>query len=233
MIQNQSKIMKSLLVIPTLNEIDGMKQVISKINHDWIDEILIVDGGSIDGTIEEAKKQNINVLMQTTKGSHGAAILDAFNSSDADYLLMFGADGNNEPEEIPKMLSKIKEGYDQVINSRFSKTSKNDDAGLIDGFGNRMFTFFANLFFGGNLPDTLSSSRAITRKAWDEIEMDELGLSNVYQISIRGMIKKQKIFSLAANEPARVGGERKMHRIPTGIQLSLRLLKELSWKGKT
>jgi len=225
--------MKSLLVIPTLNEIDGMKQVISKINHDWVDEILIVDGGSIDGTIEEAKKQNINVLMQTTKGSHGAAILDAFNSSDADYLLMFGADGNNEPEEIPKMLSKIKEGYDQVINSRFSKTSKNDDAGLIDGFGNRMFTFFANLFFGGNLPDTLSSSRAITRKAWDEIKMDELGLSNVYQISIRGMIKKQKIFSLAANEPARVGGERKMHRIPTGIQLSLRLLKELSWKGKT
>jgi glycosyltransferase involved in cell wall biosynthesis len=223
--------MKSLLVIPTLNEIDGMKQVISKINHDWVDEILIVDGGSIDGTIEEAKKQNINVLMQTTKGSHGAAILDAFNSSDADYLLMFGADGNNEPEEIPKMLSKIKEGYDQVINSRFSKTSKNDDAGLIDGFGNRMFTFFANLFFGGNLPDTLSSSRAITRKAWDEIKMDELGLSNVYQISIRGMIKKQKIFSLAANEPARIGGERKMHRIPTGIQLSLRLLKELSWKG--
>ena len=231
MIQNQSKIMKSLLVIPTLNEIDGMKQVISKINHDWVDEILIVDGGSIDGTIEEAKKQNINVLMQTTKGSHGAAILDAFNSSDADYLLMFGADGNNEPEEIPKMLSKIKEGYDQVINSRFSKTSKNDDAGLIDGFGNRMFTIFANLVFGGNLPDTLSSSRAITRKAWDEIEMDELGLSNVYQISIRGMIKKQKIFSLAANEPARVGGERKMHRLPTGIQLSLRLLKELSWKG--
>ena len=40
--------MKSLLVIPTLNEIDGMKQVISKINHDWVDEILIVDGGSID-----------------------------------------------------------------------------------------------------------------------------------------------------------------------------------------
>ena len=223
--------MKSLLVIPTLNEIDGMKQVISKINHDWVDKVIIVDGGSTDGTIEEAKKQNIEVLMQKTKGSHGAAILDAFNSTDADYLLMFGADGNNEPEEIPKMLSKIKEGYDQVINSRFSKTSKNDDAGLIDGFGNRMFTFFANLFFGGNLPDTLSSSRAITRKAWDEIKMDELGLSNVYQISIRGMIKKQKIFSLAANEPARIGGERKMHRIPTGIQLSLRLLKELSWKG--
>ena len=78
--------MKSLLVIPTLNEIDGMKQVISKINHDWVDKIIIVDGGSTDGTIEEAKKQNIEVLIQTTKGSHGAAILDAFNSTDADFF---------------------------------------------------------------------------------------------------------------------------------------------------
>ena len=94
--------MKSLLVIPTLNEIDGMKQVISKIKKEWVDEILIVDGGSTDGTIEEAKRQNLNVMMQKTKGSHGAAILDSFNSSDADYLLMFGADGNNEPEEIPR-----------------------------------------------------------------------------------------------------------------------------------
>ena len=223
--------MKSLLVIPTLNEIDGMKQVISKIKKEWVDEILIVDGGSTDGTIEEAKRQNLNVMMQKTKGSHGAAILDSFNSSDADYLLMFGADGNNEPEEIPRMLAKIKEGYDQVINSRFAKTSINEDAGLIDGSGNRMFTFFANLFFGGNLSDTLSSSRAITKKAWNEIKLDELGLSDVYQISIRGLIKKQKIISLDANEPARIGGERKMHRIPTGIQLASRLLKELSWRG--
>ena len=58
--------MKSLLVIPTLNEIDGMKQVISKIKKEWVDEILIVDGGSTDGTIEEAKRQNLNVMMQKT-----------------------------------------------------------------------------------------------------------------------------------------------------------------------
>ena len=67
---------------------------------------------------------NILPVATVIKGSIIWFLLDAFNSSDADYLLMFGADGNNEPEEIPKMLSKIKEGYDQVINSRFSKTSK-------------------------------------------------------------------------------------------------------------
>ena len=70
--------MKIALIIPTLNEVDGMKEVVSKIRKEWVDEIIIVDGGSTDGTIEEAKKQNLTVINQKTKGKHGAAIYDGF-----------------------------------------------------------------------------------------------------------------------------------------------------------
>ena len=223
--------MTSLLVIPTLNEVDGMKQVIPLIKKEWVDEILIVDGGSTDGTIEEAKKLNLKVMQQKSKGSLGAAIYDGFESTDAEYLLMFGADGNNEPEEIPKMLEKIKEGYDQVIISRFGKTSINEDAGVIDGFGNKMFTAITNIFFHGQFTDTLSSSRAFTKKAWDEIKFDAFGLDSVLQMSIRGLIKNQKIIEIIGNERARVGGERKMHRIPTATRLTARIIRELFWKG--
>ena len=216
--------MKSALIIPTLDEIDGMKQVVSKIKKEWVDEIIIVDGDSTDGTIEEAKRQNLKVLMQKTKGvsghgALGAAILDGFNSSDADYLLMFGADGNNDPLEIPRMLEKIKEGYDQVINTRFGKTSGPKSTGFIDYFG--------NILFGGNLTDTLSSSRAITRKAWKEIKLDELGPSSVYQISVLGLVKKHKFFEIDANEGHRIGGERKMQRIYTGKTCISILMKAL------
>jgi len=223
--------MSSLLVIPTLNEVDGMKQVISLIKKEWVDEILIVDGGSTDGTIEEAKKLNLKVIQQKSKGSLGAAIYDGFESTKAEYLLMFGADGNNEPEEIPKMLEKIKEGYDQVIISRFGKTSINEDAGIIDAFGNKMFTAITNIFFRGQFTDTLSSSRAFTKKAWDEIKFDAFGLDSVLQMSIRGLIKNQKIIEIVGNERARVGGERKMHRIPTATRLTARIIRELFWKG--
>ena len=223
--------MSSLLVIPTLNEVDGMKQVIPLIKKEWVDEILIVDGGSTDGTIEEAKKLNLKVIQQKSKGSLGAAIYDGFESTKAEYLLMFGADGNNEPEEIPKMLEKIKEGYDQVIISRFGKTSINEDAGVIDGFGNKMFTAITNIFFHGQFTDTLSSSRAFTKKAWDEIKFDAFGLDSVLQMSIRGLIKNQKIIEIVGNERARVGGERKMHRIPTATRLTARIIRELFWKG--
>jgi len=223
--------MSSLLVIPTLNEVDGMKQIIPLIKKEWVDEILIVDGGSTDGTVEEAKKLNLKVMQQKSKGSLGAAIYDGFESTDAEYLLMFGADGNNEPEEIPKMLEKIKEGYDQVIISRFGKTSINEDAGVIDGFGNKMFTAITNIFFHGQFTDTLSSSRAFTKKAWDEIKFDAFGLDSVLQMSIRGLIKNQKIIEIVGNERARVGGERKMHRIPTATRLTARIIRELFWKG--
>ena len=223
--------MSSLLVIPTLNEVDGMKQVIPLIKKEWVDEILIVDGGSTDGTVEEAKKLNLKVMQQKSKGSFGAAIYDGFESTDAEYLLMFGADGNNEPEEIPKILEKMKEGYDQVLISRFGKTSINEDAGIIDAFGNKMFTSITNIFFRGQLTDTLSSSRAFTKKAWDEIKFDAFGLDSVLQMSIRGLIKNQKIIEIIGNERARVGGERKMHRIPTATRLTARIIRELFWKG--
>jgi glycosyltransferase involved in cell wall biosynthesis len=216
--------MKTALIIPTLNEIQGMKMVISKIKKEWVDEVIIVDGGSTDGTVEEAENLGFEVLKQKTIGSHGAAIFDGFEYSKAEMLLMFGADGNNEPEEIPKMIEMMKKGYDQVIITRFGKTSINEDAGAIDAFGNKMFTSAANFFFGGNLSDTLSSSRAITRKAWNEIKFNAFKTDSTQQISIRGMRKKQKMIEIDGNEPARIGGNRKMKPIQTGIILTRSLI---------
>ena len=96
---------------------------------------------------------------------------------------------------------------------------------------NKIFTFLVNVFYGGHFTDTLSSSRAITRKAWNEIKLDDFDMTLVYQMSIRGLIKKQKIADIDGNEPARVGGKRKMHRIPTAIKLTTRIIREFFWKG--
>jgi glycosyltransferase involved in cell wall biosynthesis len=65
--------MSTALLILTLDEIDGMKEIIPKIRKEWVDEILLVDGGSTDGTIEQAEEFGLNVLKQKIKG-HGAAI---------------------------------------------------------------------------------------------------------------------------------------------------------------
>ena len=223
--------MSSSLVIPTLNEVVGIKKIMPLIKREWVDEIIIVDGGSTDGTVVEAKKMGLKVIRQKTKGKHGAAIHDGFEHTDADILIMFGADGNNEPDEIPKIIAKMKEGYDQVMISRFGKDSINLDATVIENFGNKMFAFLTNIFFGGHFTDTLNESRAITRQAFADLKFSAFRMNSTQQMSIRGLKKRQKIFEISGNEGERLGGKKKMNAVPVGADLSLGIIKEfIFWK---
>ena len=218
--------MSSALIILTFNEIDGVRELFPKIDKNWVDEIVVIDGGSTDGTIEECKKFGFRIIIQKIKG-HGGAILTGVRETKSDNIIIFGPDGNHEVEEIKILDNKIKQGYDQVIINRFGKESINLDAGKIDGFGNKMFTKLANLFFKGNLSDTLNESRVITRAAFNELKFDAMQLDSTYQMSIRGLKKKQKIIEIVGNEGRRIGGERKMKRIQTGSRLLKRLIIEI------
>ena len=222
--------MSTSLIITTLNEIDGIKKILPQIKKEWVDEIIIVDGGSTDGTVEKAKEMGCKVIKQKIPG-HGGALLTGIEESTGDKIIIFGSDGSNETSEIPQLVEKGLEGFDQVIISRFGKTSINEDAGMIDGFGNKMFAFMTNIFFGGKLTDSLNCSRLFTRKAISEINLSELSLCAVEQISARGLKRKQRIYEIVGNERARVGGERKMHRIPTGSTLTSMIIKEfIFWR---
>ena len=217
--------MSTCLLILTLNEIDGMKKVVPQINFDWVDEILLVDGGSIDGTIEEAKKLGLKLIIQKNRG-HGAAILEGIEATKSDNIIIFGPDGNHYPEEIQILAKKILEGYDQVLISRFGNGSINLDANIIEFFGNKMFAFLTNVFFGGQWTDTLNESRAITRKDIYELNFNEFQMASTQQMSIRGLKKRQKILEFVGNEGERIGGKKKMKPLPVGFDLSSQILRE-------
>ena len=222
--------MTTALLVLTLNEVDGIKKIMPLVKREWVDEIIFVDGGSTDGTIEEAKRMGFKVIIQKQKG-HGAAVLEGVNAIKSDNFILFGPDGNDEPEKIPELIEKIKEGYDQVLVTRFGKGSVNLDAGIIDSFGNKMFTFLANVFFGGYWTDTLNESRIISKKAFQELNFDAMDLSSTQQMSIRGLKRRQKICEIIGNEGERIGGVRKMKPLPVGASLSLRIIKEfIFWK---
>ena len=119
--------MSVVLLVLALNEIDGMKKIMPKVETEYVDRVIIVDGGSTDGTIEESKKMGFEVIVQKKKG-HGIGFQMGVNASKEDYIIMWGPDGNFEPEEIPKYAKLAKEGYyDQVIVSRFAKNHQRFD----------------------------------------------------------------------------------------------------------
>ena len=222
--------MSIAMVVPTLNEIDGMKKIMPRINRSWIDEIIIVDGGSTDGTIEEAQKLDFKIVHQTLRGV-GDAYRLGIEATNCDYILFFSPDGNHEIKDIPILINKIKSGYDIVHINRFGKTSKSEDPGLITGFGNRMFTFLVNVFFGGHFGDCLDGFKIIKRNTILELKLDAKRENYEQQICIRAAKLGIRIFEVDGNEPKRIGGERKMSPLYTGYQLSRQILREfIFWK---
>ena len=140
------------VIIPTLNEGESIGPTIDQIPRDlpWLDvKVLVIDGNSTDGTVEEAERLGFKSIRQKGDGL-GDAYREAVRNASCENILFFSPDGNAPPEYIPKLIKKMNEGnYDIVQISRFGKNGKSEDDTAITAFGNRMFTFLVNVFFGG------------------------------------------------------------------------------------
>jgi glycosyltransferase involved in cell wall biosynthesis len=201
-----------------------------QVKKEWADRIIFVDGGSTDGTVEKAKELGFEVIHQKNKGE-GNACRVGTDATESDFVMFFSPDGNDDPDDIPKLIQKTKEGHDVIHISRFGKNSVSEDANLLDRFGNNMFTFLVNTFFGGNYTDALNGFRIIRRKLWDELKTDAQYLNIEQQICIRLAKRKIPILEIDGIEPKRIGGERKMRPLTTGAQLSYQIIKEfIFWK---
>src|SRR5512136_2160132 len=99
------------VVIPTLNEAHNLPLVLPYLPLNWIDEVILVDGRSTDGTVEVARRllPLINIVLETKPGK-GAAMQAGFAAARGDIIVTLDADGSNDPREIPRMVQCLMEG---------------------------------------------------------------------------------------------------------------------------
>jgi glycosyltransferase involved in cell wall biosynthesis len=218
--------MKTSLIIPTLNEIDGVRAIMPRIDPSWCSEILIVDGGSTDGTVEWLREHDYRVIIQELKGI-GNAYRQAHRHTTGDVIMTFSPDGNSIPELIPRIVSKMEEGYDLVIASRYLGDARSDDDDPLTAVGNALFTRSINLLFGGHYTDALVIFRAYRRDLVDRLAIDAAHMTYEAQISIRAAKYGLKVAEIAGDEPRRIGGERKMHPFRTGWTILCEMGREL------
>lgn len=230
--------MKVTLLIPTLNEIDGMREIMPRIKKEWIDQILIIDGGSTDGTIEYIKENGYFVVVQKKKGIRNAYI-EALDYIKTDVVITFSPDGNSTPELIPLLIEKMKEGYDMVIVSRYAKSAKSYDDDLITAFGNWMFTSLINFLFRAKYTDAMVIFRAYKKELIYILDLDKDSSYSTEEsvfhtkisweplLSVRCAKRKLKCADIPGDEPPRLGGKRKLQVIRWGAAYLTQILKEV------
>lgn len=225
------------LILPTMNEIDGMKWFMPRLKKEWYDELIIIDGGSKDGTIEYCKENNFPVFIQSGRGLTNAYD-EAFRLSTKDVVVTVTPDGNSIPELIPELIEKICEGYDMVIASRYLGLAKSSDDDIFTGFGNKLFTGIINLLFRAHYADTLVAFRAYRREAIHRMSLYDQDKQNWLKkrffemnswetgSSIRAAKLKLKVSEIPGDEPKRIGGKRKLSIVKNGLGVLFQILHE-------
>jgi glycosyltransferase involved in cell wall biosynthesis len=230
--------MKVTLLVPTLNEAVGMRTVMPKVKKEWVDQVLIVDGNSKDGTADIAREMGYDVVIQKTPGIRGA-YMDALGFVKGDVILTFSPDGNSIPELIPVCIEKMKDGYDMVIVSRYAKGAKSYDDDAVTGFGNWLFTACINLLHGAKYTDSMVIYRAYHKRLVQELDLDKdpsfsfeeklfrTKISWEPLLSVRAAKRKLKVADIPGDEPAREGGERKLQVLKWGAAYMFEIWREI------
>ncbi|MBU0605243.1 MAG: glycosyltransferase family 2 protein [Candidatus Omnitrophica bacterium] len=225
-------------MIPTLNELGGMREIMPRIKKEWYDQLIILDGGSGDGTIEYARENGYFVYVQKKKGLR-QALREIYGMITGDVMITFSPDGNCIPELIPELIEEMGKGYDMVIVSRYMGKAISHDDDAITKFGNWMFTAMINVFFGGRYTDALGIYRAYKTDIVKKFEIDRdakflhlaerAGILIGWEpkLSIRCAKRKAKVLEIPGDEPARIYGTRKMRPFRSGSIMLAQILYEI------
>lgn len=230
--------MKVTLLVPTLNEIDGMKAIMPQINPAWCDQVLILDGGSTDGTAEWAREQGYSVYVQKEPGLR-QAYREVWPMIEGDVVLTFSPDGNSIPDVIPLLTRKMAEGYDMVIASRYLQDASSEDDTWLTGFGNWFFTRTVNILFGAHYTDAMVIYRIYRTNLVYELDLDKdrsyrtaeklfcTRISWEPLLSVRAAKRKLRIAEIPAREPPRVAGKRKLQIWRWGAAYYFQFIREI------
>jgi glycosyltransferase involved in cell wall biosynthesis len=186
------------VVIPCLNEektlptcIAIAKNAMSKAGIKG--EVVISDNGSTDQSVKIAQENGARVVHAPRKG-YGNAIISGMRGAKGKFLIMGDADGSYDFNDIPKFVAPLREGADFVMGSRIKGTIHPGAMPFLNRhLGTPVLTFLINLFFKSKISDVNCGLRALTKKAFDRLNLKAGGMELASEMVIKACLAGLKI----------------------------------------
>ena len=159
--------MRVSAVVPTKNEAGGIVGIVEALRP-VVDEILVVDGHSVDGTREAAKAAGARVLLDHGKGKGDAYRVGIQNAS-GDVLVFIDADGSHNARDVPALIQPIIDGTADLVVASRHRGGSDEWQGDVDtwlrAMGSGLLSVIINKRWGSRLTDVLNGFRAARRDA--------------------------------------------------------------------
>ncbi len=165
------------VVVPALNEERNLPHVFARLPRE-ITEVILVDGGSVDRTVEVAREllPSIKVIRQTRTGK-GNALACGFAACTGEIIVMIDADGSTDPAEIPDFVAALLAGADFAKGSRFRAGGGSDDITWLRRLGNGGLNTVVNTLFGTKFTDLCYGYNAFWRRLLPVLDLPALDLA--------------------------------------------------------
>jgi hypothetical protein len=206
------------LVIPALNEAANLPHVLTRIPT-MVDEVLLVDGHSVDDTIAVARaiRPEIRVLLQRAHGK-GNALACGFAAATGDIIVMLDADGSTDPAELPQFVDVLLGGSDFAKGSRFVEGGHSADITRVRATGNKFLNTAVNVLFRTRYTDLCYGYNAFWRHCLPHMSVTSPGFEVETLINVRIARAGLLVTEVPSIEYERIHGVSKLNAVRDGMR---------------
>lgn len=200
------------IVVPSLNEKDYIDKVLRKLTNlkinafNLVIELIVIDGGSNDGTIEIIKKYKNIKFYSLTNAQKGEVIKLGIQKSKGDVIVLFPSDNEYAVEDIEKVIAPIMLGQSNIVygsrmikclnlDDQLTKIYRNNYLGmLLSKYGGKLINLLILFFFNKSISDPFTSIKAFDANLLKKLTLNQKGFALDFEIFVK--LNKNKNFFL-------------------------------------